>query len=112
MRVHRPRPAQRLPYGVWTCADGREVLFDRRYAPLLQRRGRGPAATADPGERVAWVTQAWFYTDENPPVRTARDGRVVAANKDTLLRLARVVVAFGTGADVARYVQTRWSQAA
>ena len=26
-----------LPYGQWRCADGREVLFDRDYAPICER---------------------------------------------------------------------------
>jgi RecA-family ATPase len=28
----------RCPYGKWTCADGREVLFNRSYWPILERR--------------------------------------------------------------------------
>jgi RecA-family ATPase len=28
----------RLPYGRWTCADGREVIFNRSYWPILERR--------------------------------------------------------------------------
>lgn len=27
----------RLPYGQWTCADGRRVLFNRGYQPICQR---------------------------------------------------------------------------
>jgi hypothetical protein len=30
------------PYGKWTCADGREVLFNRLYWPILQRIPRQP----------------------------------------------------------------------
>ena len=29
---------QQMPYGKWTCADGREVLFDRNYTPMNERR--------------------------------------------------------------------------
>jgi hypothetical protein len=32
-----------LPYGMWTCADGREVLFNRNYDPIWGRRGKGSA---------------------------------------------------------------------
>ena len=28
-----------LPYGMWTCADGREVLFNRFYEPIMQALG-------------------------------------------------------------------------
>src|ERR1019366_697539 len=27
----------RMPFGKWTCADGREVLFNRNYKPIWQR---------------------------------------------------------------------------
>jgi hypothetical protein len=37
----------RLPYGKWVCADGREVLFNR-----LERRRGEPAKPARSGE---WV---------------------------------------------------------
>ncbi len=55
-----------LPYGVWTCADGRQVLFNRGYKPLLQRKG-GVVLKADQEEWVSFVDQKWFYTDANPP---------------------------------------------
>jgi hypothetical protein len=29
----------RCPYGLWTCPDGREVLFNRDYRSVLERRG-------------------------------------------------------------------------
>jgi hypothetical protein len=35
------------PYGMWTCADGSEVLFNRFYAPIAERAGPealGPSA--------------------------------------------------------------------
>ena len=41
-----------VPYGGWTTADGREVLFDRSYWPILERRRVAPAKAARPSE---WV---------------------------------------------------------
>jgi hypothetical protein len=41
-----------LPYGIWICADGREVLFNRAYTPIWQRRPGQTAEPADPSERV------------------------------------------------------------
>jgi hypothetical protein len=42
--VRKYRPDQRVdrwlfdaPYGLWTLADGREVLFNRFYAPIAER---------------------------------------------------------------------------
>jgi hypothetical protein len=49
-----------IPYGKWTCVDGREVLFNRRYVPIWQRRPGGRAEPADPTEWVPWVEQEWF----------------------------------------------------
>jgi hypothetical protein len=74
--VHRVRPRRysaggrnraRLPYGKGTCADGREVLFDRDYVPIWQRMPRQLAEPADPYEWVPWVKQDWFFNDGNPP---------------------------------------------
>lgn len=55
-----------MPYGVWACADGREVLFNRRYVPLFERRPGGPVSAANPAEWVPFVRQAWFYSGEHP----------------------------------------------
>jgi hypothetical protein len=52
-----------LPYGIWVCDDGREVLFNRFYEPLRQRYPGQPATDADPTEWVKWKTQDWFYDD-------------------------------------------------
>jgi hypothetical protein len=44
-----------LPCGLWRCADGREILFDRSYRPLWQRRLNGRVEVADPGEWIDFV---------------------------------------------------------
>lgn len=75
-REHRSRTGRRLytseadflvrndyPYGVWTCADGREVLFNRFYEPIWQRLPGEDPKPADPHERVKWVKQDYFYDD-------------------------------------------------
>jgi hypothetical protein len=53
-----------LPYGKWTCRDGREVLFNRDYRPILQRRPNRPVEVADPSERIPFIQQMWFYSEE------------------------------------------------
>lgn len=60
-----------LPYGVWTCPDGREVLFNRCYEPIRQRYPGQPPTEADPKEWVPWVHQAWFYRDGTRTKRAA-----------------------------------------
>lgn len=52
-----------LPYGIWTCEDGREVLFNRFYEPIWQRPPDGMPQPADPKEWVSFVKQEWFYSD-------------------------------------------------
>ena len=69
------RLRHRLPYGKWTCADGREVLFNRNYKPIWQRRPGQPAEAADPAERVRFERQEWFYSDVNQPWRNVEADR-------------------------------------
>jgi hypothetical protein len=72
-----------LPYGMWTCADGRQVLFNRRYKPIWQRYPGHPATVAEVEEWVPWIRQEWFYHDGNSPWRYAVGlrscGKVLAA---------------------------------
>src|SRR5262245_45312513 len=52
-----------LPYGIWRCGGGREVLFDRTYTPICQRYPGQPTTMADPNERIPWEKQGWVYND-------------------------------------------------
>jgi hypothetical protein len=56
-----------LSYGVWRCADGSEVLFDRRYQPMRRRHPDGHVTAADPAERIPFTEQVWFYNDATSP---------------------------------------------
>jgi hypothetical protein len=53
-----------MPYGKWTCGDGREVLFDRDYAPICERYPGEPARAADSGEWVRWNQQDYVYGEK------------------------------------------------
>jgi hypothetical protein len=57
----------RVPYGKWTCADGREVIFNREYWPILECRPGEKVKPANPNEWIHWVTQDWFFEDINAP---------------------------------------------
>jgi hypothetical protein len=63
----KPEVATRwlMPYGIWTCADGREVLFDRIYKPICDRRAGEQPKFCDPDEWVSWVKQDRFYDDSD-----------------------------------------------
>jgi len=53
-----------FPYGVWYCAGGRIVLFNRFYEPIYQKINGGPVELADAKEWVVGVEkQYWFYDD-------------------------------------------------
>jgi hypothetical protein len=55
-----------LPYGVWTLADGGQVLFDRDYFPIWQRSA-GAAVRVTAWRWIHWVEQNHFFDDDNPP---------------------------------------------
>lgn len=52
-----------LPYGYFRDANGREIIFNRRYRLLWQRLPNGEIQRATPNEWVDWVHQAWFDAD-------------------------------------------------
>lgn len=54
----------RVPYGMWTCEDGREVLFDRYYQPIWERRPGATVTLADPYERVDFSEQTYFWSED------------------------------------------------
>jgi len=86
-----------LPYGQWTCADGREVMFNRFYEPVWER-ANGVTKRADPGEWVSWTGQTWFFKDGNPPWR----------NPATLGECLRRLREFGaTWEPIAHYTDVR-----
>jgi hypothetical protein len=81
----------RCPYGKWTCADGREVLFNRQYWPILERRPGEKAKPANPSEWVRWTSQDYFFDDANSPW----DRRRWKVAADTLARCNRVLAEWG-----------------
>ncbi len=52
-----------LPYGLWRCHDGREIVFNRLYQPLIVKTPTGEFQPADRGDLVRYVAQFWFYDD-------------------------------------------------
>jgi hypothetical protein len=71
------RRSNDLPYGMWTCEDGREVLFNRFYKPIWQRLPGKPPQPADPNEWVPWKRQRWFYDDGTRNKSTCAKGILV-----------------------------------
>src|SRR5580765_4964173 len=70
-----------LPYGIWTTEDGRQILFNRFYEPIWERRDGQAPTPADPTEWIKGpATQHWFYGDEHGD--PAKRRRALAALKD------------------------------
>ena len=85
-----------LPYGLWTCDDGRQIIFNRGYQPIWERpKNDGSRAfQADPKEWVKFCSQQYFYSDRTSPT----------INKETYRRCLRILDAFIEGHSVARYL--------
>ena len=67
------------PYGVWQTRNGREILFNRDYRPLWQRRPGQPAEPADPDESVLGITrECWFFGDADAPHGRRRSRQVAS----------------------------------
>ena len=77
-----------LPYGIWMCRDGREVLFNRNYWALWQKTPDGTVTKADPAAWVHWIEQDYFYDSRTSP----RSRKYGAATKK---KLDRILVAWG-----------------
>jgi hypothetical protein len=83
-----------MPYGWWLCADGRQVLYNRQYIPLLERRGT-LVEPANPREWVHHVRTGFFYHDSNAPYRCAATRRL----------LTKVLSAFRAGDDITQFLE-------
>jgi len=55
----------RRVYGIWTLADGREVLFDRDYLPLYSRRPGEPAEIAEPQRPQGVINEHFLWADRD-----------------------------------------------
>lgn len=92
-------PRLDLPYGKWTCADGREVLFNRRYQPMWERYDSVPVRL-NGDEHIPFTKQEWFYTDKNIP-RVDRETRrrveeILKAFSETTVEIRKWPRKFGS----------------
>jgi hypothetical protein len=69
-----------LPYGQWTCPDGRVVLFNRGYRPIWERLADGTVRPADGTECVRFSQQEWFYTDRHSEAESRKRAAAVVTN--------------------------------
>jgi hypothetical protein len=79
-----------LPYGRWRCEDGRVVLFNRFYEPILESRPGEALKPADPTEWVPWVEQEWFYGDVDNEKQKRRKAEAALAEARSSVGIAKV----------------------
>lgn len=66
----REANSETLPYVIWTCANGRQILANRKMVPLFERPGVGkPAKRADPAEQISNICDRDYVypAAKNPP---------------------------------------------
>lgn len=56
-----------LPYGLWKCDDGSEVLFNRDYCPIWQRSSEGIVSRIAPDLNIRYQSSEHFYDDRTAP---------------------------------------------
>lgn len=58
----------RIPYGMWRCANGREVMFNREYNPIFQKMPGEGVTAAKPKEFVLEIVfEGFFFVDGEHP---------------------------------------------
>ncbi|WP_409478690.1 DUF5623 domain-containing protein [Pseudobdellovibrio sp. HCB154] len=74
IKVYRqqPRSAEQpmrrvLPYGLWTCEDGSQVLYNRDYKPIWVKLTNGTVTALETNTWVTYKENEYFFNDSNPP---------------------------------------------
>jgi hypothetical protein len=85
-----------LPYGLFTCTGGREVLFNRVWCPIWERDdSRSKWKRADRSEYVTEkIAQTFFYSDftEAEPVKQAKAKAALVARGLPVSDLSALVI--------------------
>lgn len=83
-----------LPYGMWRCAGGRDVLFDRAYQPLWSRID-GEVMQANPAEWVVGIEEELFFFDDADSPLWANPGRPRTDRRAALSRALGALASWG-----------------
>lgn len=72
-----------LPYGKWTCSNGREILFNRDYQPIWECSPNETPKAANPNEWVDNIEQekTVFFYDGSTPMRSRKAKAQKALNE-------------------------------
>ena len=83
-----------LPYGMWRCAGGREVLFNRAYQPLWSRIN-GEVEQASLDEWVAGIEEEQFFFDDADSPLWANPGGARDTRQAALARAQGALLSWG-----------------
>jgi hypothetical protein len=99
-----------IPYGLWTCPDGAQALFDRNYVPRWARPADGSPAAPVPllpcgrGRWVKWQAGGYFFADGEQAFLTHGKGRQRKAERLAIAHGERILADFCSGGPVWRYI--------
>lgn len=103
-------PNSHLPYGMWVCSDGTQLLHDRNYVPRWARAGDGFHARPVPlmpdgrGRWVKWQSSGYFFTGGEQSFLTYGKGRQRKAERLAVAHGERILDDFRSGSPIWRYV--------
>jgi hypothetical protein len=96
-----------IPYGLYICSDGAQVLHDRNYVPTHWRTGDGVLALPVPllsGDRGRWCEyqqHGYFFVRGNHPIGARSKAKAVIAE---IARGEAILREFCEGAPVWHYL--------
>lgn len=99
-----------LPYGLWVCPDGWQLLHDRNYVPRWARAGDGHRAFPVPllpdgrGRWVEFATRGWFFIGGEKAWLTQTHAVRRKAARLAVAHGERILNDFKRGRPVWRYV--------
>lgn len=97
--THRPMTKagpRHLPYGFYVDQDGNQILFNRRYQPIVGRTPGGWVYGVNPDTWIKCKEQRYFYDDGSLNPQDS------IANRQ---RLLRVVHDFFDGKPISKYAE-------
>lgn len=110
--AHMPArgPNSHLPYGIWVCSDGTQLLFDRNYVPQWMRAGDDEPAVPVPllpcgsGRWVNWQSRGYFFVDGEQAFLSYGKGRQGKAERLAVAHGERILADFCSCRPVWRYI--------
>ena len=103
-------PNSHIPYGLWICPDGTQLLFDRNYVPRWRRAEDGSSAIPVPllpcgsGRWVNWQARGYFFVNGEQAFLSYGKGRQRKAERLAVAHGERILAEFCSCRPVWRYI--------